>query len=272
MLPQGVNYTLSDYQSAVDRFLEDLRPIRSDVSSALLFGSLARDDVRPGKSDLLDAYLVLRSEVCLDRERFLRTLHVLVDAAANLSRTGLPVHPFFYCFEHERDHFHESHLMFYQSDATNRMLLGEDMTARSGVRAESSAVARTSFFLARQTALQLGRYLYHEQLSDPERGEILHGLATVHKHLPRLMCLVLEISANELMNLQELKKALPRLPTDVFERIARFREQPAESNDLQAWHEIIFDTLSLLEQVHLLLLEKIGERVGLAEACGAAGM
>ncbi len=271
MLSQAVNYTLSDYQTAVDRFIEDLRPLGSDVSGALLFGSLARGDVRPGKSDLLDAYLVLRSEVCLDRERFMRTLHVLVDTLANLLRTGLPVHPFFYCFEHERDYFHESHLMFYQSDATNRMLLGQDMKPRTEGRAESRAVARTSFFLVRQTAHQLGRYLHHEQLSDPERAEILHGLATVHKHLPRLTCLALDISANELKNLQELKEALPGLNMDVFERIARFHDKPAESHDLQGWHKIIVDTLSLIEHAHLMLLERL-ENVSQWPLCDGAAM
>ena len=265
-----MNYTLLDYERALDRFIDDLRPLASDVSGALLFGSLVRGDVRPGKSDLLDAYLVLRSEVCLERERFMRALHVLVEAAANVLRSGLPAHPFFYCFEHERDDFHESRLMFYQPDGTSRVLLGQDLGPRTRVCAESEAVARTSFFHTRQTTHQLGRFLYQQQLSDCDRAEILHDVATVYKHLPRLTCLALDISANELTNVQDLKEALPGLDTEVLDRIAMFRKRPAEAADVQAWHTIIIDTLSLVEQVHMRLVEKIGRRFAVPDlSCGA---
>lgn len=264
-----MNYTLADYQRALDRFIEDLRPLGADVSGALLFGSLARGDVHPGKSDLLDAYLVLRSEVCLERERFIDTLQVLVEAAAHLRQTGLPTHPFFYCFEHERDFFHETHHVFYRSDETSRILFGGDLEPQAASRTECRGVRRTSFFQARQTAHQLSRYLHQESLSDSDRAEILQGLATVQKHVPRLTCLALESWADDLKEVQELKKALPELDTEVLNRIKSFRNGSAQDSDLKAWRNIIIETLSFVEQAHMMLVERMGNGLSVSARSGS---
>lgn len=248
-----MNYTLKHYERAVDRFVDDMRPLGQDLMSALLFGSIARGDVRPGKSDLLDACLVLRSEVCHDRTRFMNALQVFANAVKHLRETGLPTHPFFYWYEYELDRSPAMWLSLWGSDETSKVLSGEDVRPRLKGREESKMVARTSVFHMRQIAHRLGRYMYQESLSEEDCDEIIEQLANLKKFFPILACLACDNWITETHGAEEIGKTLPGIATDVLPRIMSFRDHPPERSDLQAWRSIIADFLRFIEQVHVAL-------------------
>ncbi len=249
-----MTYTLTDYQRALDTFLDDLRPLEEDLVAVLLFGSLARGDVRPGKSDLLDAYVALRSEAGLERTRFIDVLQVLVSASVHLRQTGLPTHPFFYCFEHELDRSPALWLSLWRSDAASTVLCGNDIRSLLTSCEESRAVARMSVFQMRQIAHRLSRYLYEDSLSEEVCVEIVEELATLKKFFPIMACLVLDNWITETQGKDELEKTVAGVDASVLTRIMSFRDCTPACNDLESWRSIIADLLRLVEQVHLSLL------------------
>ena len=250
-----MTYTLTDYQRAVDTFLDDIRPLGPDLISVLLFGSLARGDVKPGKSDLLDAYLVMRSQVQWERTRFLNALQLLVNAAVHLRQTGLPTHPFFYCFEHELDRSPAMWLSLWRSDETSAVLCGNDVRPLLTNREESSAVARMSVFQMRQLAHELSFYLSQESLSEEECAEIIEQISTLKKFFPIMACLVLDHWITESHGREEIEKVLPGVDASVLSRSMSFRSCPPPCSDVESWRTLIVDFLRFVEQVHVALLK-----------------
>ena len=252
-----MTHSLADYHRALDTFLDDLRPLEEDLVAVLLFGSLARGDVRPGKSDLLDAYVVLRSETASERTRYLNVLQVLVTAGIHLQQTGLPTHPFFYCFEHELDRSPALWLSLWRSNETSTVIRGDDVRSCLTSCAESRAVARMSIFQMRQIAHQLSRYLYEDSLSEEVCAEIVEELTTLKKFFPIMACLVLDKWITESQGKAELERTIAGVGADVLTRIVGFRDCTPACSDLEAWRTIIADLLQLVEQVHLSLLDNI---------------
>src|SRR5438552_3896838 len=92
-----MNITLENYDDALQGLLNDVETMKEDVSSVVLFGSMARGDVNPGRSDVMDAFLFFKPEVFNDRERYLRDLEIMVGSCQRLAQSGLVYHPFLYC-------------------------------------------------------------------------------------------------------------------------------------------------------------------------------
>src|SRR5438067_1709844 len=89
--------TVNDYHLAVDGLVEDVGRLGDEVTSVILFGSVARGDVIAGQSDMMDAYIFLRHGVFEDRTRFLQALEVLSAAFDRIAEKAPgPFHPFFY--------------------------------------------------------------------------------------------------------------------------------------------------------------------------------
>ncbi|MGB9177739.1 MAG: hypothetical protein WCB68_00720, partial [Pyrinomonadaceae bacterium] len=202
--------TAEDYDRALRLFLSDIGRLGSDVVSVLLYGSIARGEVVPGESDLLDAHVFLRDEVFQGKDRFLKVLETMVESCRHLSRTGIPFHPYHYFSLAEADQSPAMYLPTWQSDRTSKVLAGEDLRAQISSRESSHAVAATSFFEARRVmAHPLAAYLNRRHWTPDERRKIVHRLTSLKKHISIMACFALGVPCEASQAVAELEKALP---------------------------------------------------------------
>jgi hypothetical protein len=91
--------TAEDYDLTFERFAEDLHRLKGDITSVVRYGSIARGELSPGKSDIMDAYVFLKREVFATEDAFSRVIEEFVSTCRWLSETGIPFHhPFhYYC-------------------------------------------------------------------------------------------------------------------------------------------------------------------------------
>src|SRR5947208_16558343 len=127
--------TVKDYHLIVDGLVEDVSRISEQVTSIILFGSVARGDVIAGQSDMMDAYIFLRHRTFEDKTRFLQALEVLSEAFNRIAEKAPgPFHPFFYW--DERDPVPAT--FNYELRAVSKVMLGDDI--RGGI--ESTGPSR----------------------------------------------------------------------------------------------------------------------------------
>jgi hypothetical protein len=243
--------TAADYDRAVQDFLDGLRPLGDGVASVLLYGSMARGDLVPGESDLLDAHVFLRNEVFEDKQRFLQALEVMVESCRRLSQTGIRFHPFHYFSLDEASISPALYLPTWQSDRTSKVLMGDDIRAQISSTETSHSAAATSFFDARRTmAHPLAFYLTRKQWSPDDERKIAHRLASLKKHICIMACFALGVPAEASQAVNRLEELIPQLDTSVLKRIDSFRNQTDASKELNNLREILKETLNFVENLH----------------------
>jgi predicted nucleotidyltransferase len=243
--------SVEDYEMAIRRFLSDMERLGGDLVSVLLYGSVARGDIVPGESDMLDAHVFLREEVFQSKERFLKVLEIMVEASKHLSQTGIPYHPYHYFSVAEADRSPAIYLPTWQSDGTSKVLFGEDLRPQISSRESSQAVAATSFFEARRImAHPLSLYLSRRHWTPDERRKIVHRLHSLKKHITIMACFALGIPCEASQAVAELERALPGLDTSVLQRIDSFRSQSEPREELNNLREILREMLLFVEHLH----------------------
>jgi|KBSSwiStaDraftv2_1062776.scaffolds.fasta_scaffold82357_3 predicted nucleotidyltransferase len=244
--------TVQDYDNAIRDFLSDLDQLGDDVASVLLYGSVAREDVVPGESDLMDAHVFLRNEVFQDKDRFLRSLEVMVEACGRLSQTGLPFHPWHYFSLDEAVLSPAMYLPTWHSDRTSKVLKGEDIRPRISSTETSHAVAATSFFNARRTTAHLlAFYLSKKEWSADDEQKVKHRLASLKKHICIMGCFALGIPAEASEAVAKLRERLPSLDIAVLYAIDSLRnETGAPPQEPRALRQVLRDALMFVEHLH----------------------
>ena len=96
-----MSVTAADYHTLMDGFVRDLASLGQDLVSVYVYGSVARGNVRPGTSDVGDAYVFLRQRVLEDREAFLSAMRTMTEACRAMARSGLPAHAHHYYGDQE---------------------------------------------------------------------------------------------------------------------------------------------------------------------------
>jgi tRNA nucleotidyltransferase (CCA-adding enzyme) len=135
--------TVRDYDVVLDGLLEDVRRMSEVVSSVVLFGSMARGDVLPGHSDMMDVYIFLKPDTFDKKNRFLSALEVMAEACEKIANASPgPFHPFFYWKESDPVP------ATFHLDLTvhSKVIFGQDKRAGIETTPSSRSVARTTFF------------------------------------------------------------------------------------------------------------------------------
>jgi hypothetical protein len=242
--------TLSDYQRAVEGFVTGIRRIGGRLVSILLYGSVARGDLRPGHSDLMDAYVILRPETFEHKEEFLSALGIMVDSCAELSRSGIPFHPFHYFSQDEINSLPAIYLPTWSSDKSSKVLWGADVRSHISSTASSRAVAMQSFFEARRVmGHSLSRYFNMPELTQADCERIAHNLMSLKKHITILACLSLDIWVEASQAVPRLREALPHLDMSVLKKIDSFRDVPAEHFNSEDLRDTIRTMLIFVEEL-----------------------
>ena len=252
-----MNITLENYDNALQGFLDDVETMKDDVDSVLLFGSMARGDVKPGSSDLMDAFIFFKPEVFRDRERYLRDLEVMVGACERLSMSGVYFHPFLYC--DNSDLIGALFLPPLLSERASRLVFGKEMRHTIDGSPASRAYAQRVIFAVRRASHRWTYFLRKPQLTKAECEVIVDELQDAKKMLPIMSCMAMDIWPGEPDLIPELKKALPRVDTTVLENVKLLRDQPERFADPEGLRPLLRDMLIFVEEVHDELLSKLRE-------------
>jgi predicted nucleotidyltransferase len=259
-----MNITLETYDNALQGFLNDVGMMKDDVDSVLLFGSMARGDVKPGRSDVMDAFIFLKPEVFRDRERYLRDLKIMVGCCERLSLSGLVYHPFLY-----RDNSDQMSALFlpvFLSERASRLVFGKEMRSTIDGSPASRFYARRVFFATRRAALQMSSLLRKPRLSKSQCKLLVDELQNARKYVPLRACMAMDIWTGEPDLIPELRKALPGLNTTVLDNVKLLRDEPERFADPEALRQLLRDMLYFLEELHKQLLNKLREAGELPEA------
>jgi hypothetical protein len=245
--------TVEDYQRALENFVSDLRGgLGDDVVSVMLYGSMARGDCKPGRSDLIDAYVYFKDEVFEEKERFFKAFEVMVAACDRLSRTGLPYqHPFQYWRLDELSHTPALFRTDWWSDEHSRVVFGEDLRPQMTSTKADLAVARSSFFEARRMGHFLAAYLRKQELTEDDCEKILAGVKLLLKFLPAMACISLDIWTSNKQSIPSLLEMLPNLDKVSVQRITDFAQKHAVTvEETEELREVLRQTLNFIEDVH----------------------
>jgi len=246
--------TVKDYHLAVEGLVEDVSRLGEDVSSVILFGSVARGDVIAGQSDLMDAYLFLRHGVFEDKARFLRALEVLSEAFDRIAEKAPgPFHPFFYW--DERDPVPAT--FNYELTTVSEVVLGEDIRERIKSTGPSRRAARTAFFEMRRLGAQMMVFLRKKELSEDECQAIFRVLIGIRRDLPISACMTLNIWVGQHDAIRELEQALPGLDTGAIESIAWLQRQPQPTADPEQVRGVLNQVVRFVEELNDRLLDKL---------------
>lgn len=253
-----MNITVETYENALKTFLEEVDSMKDDVMSVLLFGSMARGDVRPPRSDVMDAFLFFKPEVFRDRERFLRDLQIMVSACEQLSQTGLEFHPFLYW--ENIDLIIAAFLPTFRSTRVTRIVFGRDMRDTIDGTPASRFLARTTFFAIRRHGHQLTHYLSKPQWTELEREQIAAELLDGRKYIPVFGGLTLNIYSEETELISEFQQALPEVDMSVLDKVKTLRDNPELISDAEGLRQMLIEMLTFVEEAHDRLVVKLRER------------
>jgi predicted nucleotidyltransferase len=243
-----VTLTKEDYQRAADDFVQDVSKLQDDAVSVILYGSLVRGDVRPGQSDILDAFLFLPDEIFQDKARYLRTLEVMIEASLRLSRRGIPFHPFFYW-----DDVSTIPAIFYLtfvSDKSSKPVLGSDRRSRLRCSPASLKFARTAFFDFRRQGHQGVIYLAKETWDEKDVVRVRNILTSAKKYLVMMSCWALDLWVPLPDTTAALQKELPDLDLSVLGKIEAALVSAEAFPDIERLREIFMQTFDLIEDLH----------------------
>lgn len=217
--------TIDDYWRAVDAFVSDINRCGEELRSVVLWGSMARNEAVPGKSDLIDAVVVSSPGVLGDRERFEGVAREILASCEAMAATGLPfVHPPHLYGEEELGDMDDLYRRTLVSPLSSRVLLGDDLRAEMLGGPGAETVAGCAFFALQRRFMQpLSLYLLPPKLSEADQGTLLHRLAHLRKSFPVLACAALGRPTNQKDALAELRRALPEIDFSVFDEITAVR-------------------------------------------------
>ena len=243
-----MSITLEDYDALLSAFMKGIEGISDDVAGVMMFGSMARGEVKPGISDAMDAFINIKAEVFEERERYINVLDRLAGLSATLEQFGIEYYPFFWW--NDADSFPALFLPPCLSDKFSKHLYGTDFR-KSGRPSEASrACARTAFFEMRRRALEAHYFLVKPELSQAERHHLAHTLSNARKYLPFVACAAIDIWDDESILVDKLKEVFPASDFGVLQRIAHLRDEPSLIEQQQHLCQLLKDLLILIEDIH----------------------
>lgn len=249
--------SVKDYDDILDGLLADVERAADAVSSVVLFGSMARGDVLPGHSDVMDVFMFLKPEVFDDKARFLETLEVMAEACEKIAdRAPGPFHPFFYWSE--ADPIPATFAL--DITAHSKVIFGEDIRPRLHTTAPSRLVARTSFFEMRRLGLPLMAYLHKEVLTEQDCRAIFNLLMAIKRDLPMLALMVLDIWVVQKESIPALRETFPDIDSDVLEKVVALQHGQAERTDPDVLRATLREAMVFVESLNDRLVAHVNAR------------
>lgn len=239
--------TVKDYDLVLDEMLEDIRQMQDAVSSVVLFGSMARKDVLPGHSDMMDVYIFLKPDTFDDKERFLKALEVMAQSCEKIAdKSPGPFHPFFYWSEVD-----PVPATFHLDLAVHsQIIFGDDNRHQIRTTESSAAVARTAFFEMRRLGAPLMVYLSKDKLSEPESNAIFNLLMAIKRDVPMLALMALDIWVVQKQSIQALEQAMPDLDIKVLDKIVRLQHDESARQNNRILLETFREAMIFVEELN----------------------
>jgi predicted nucleotidyltransferase len=239
--------TVRDYDVVLEDLLGDIGRIREAVTSAVLFGSMARGDVLPGHSDMMDVYVFLGREVFHNKGQFLNALEVMARACEMIAdRSPGPFHPFFYWSETD-----PVPATFHLDLAVHsKVIYGDDIRAQIKTTPSSASVARTAFFEMRRLGGPLMAYLHKKDLGAQDCEAVFNLLMTIKRDLPMLALMVLDIWVVQKESIQALRDALPEVDTAVLDRIVVLQHDESARLNPEVLLQTFRDAMTFVEDLN----------------------
>lgn len=239
------------YEDCLRKFGETCGQLGDRVESILLYGSIARGEVRPGRSDVLDAVVVLYDEALQDERQFYDSLEVLIAACEDVLATNLPFHPFHYFSKTESRRAYWAHFLpVWRSDRHSRVLAGNDI--RPYIRSVDSdrQFTRATFFSCRRSIQRMSEFLTGEPLTQDASRLALHAVGWFLKAVPKYACLVCGIEEEYPETLTSLAALFPDLEACRFEALkAQLQEETADLEPAEVLL-MVRNVLGLYEELH----------------------
>ncbi|WP_420643758.1 nucleotidyltransferase domain-containing protein [Candidatus Leptofilum sp.] len=249
-----MNLTTSDYERAFEQFVETIHDLGENGRSVLLYGSMARNEIIPGHSDL-DFWVILAKDVFEDKKQFRQAFEVMVKAGQELAASGLPViHAFCFYGEDELAWLPKALVPNLQSARSSKIVFGEDVRPQMNSTAASHHLYHSSYFfvMRRQVFLPLTPLLKKETLTQKEAKMILGSLKYV-KYIPEAACAALDLWPGEIDAVPQLGEAL-NLDMSIVDHIAALRTQENPLSDLAQIQNSLRDALYFVEEIHNAIL------------------
>jgi hypothetical protein len=208
------------YYDAIEVGLPDLREVREAVVSLEIYGSMARKTVRPGRSDICDAYLVLDDECFQNYADFERVLDAMVRSSIKMGQTSIPFHPFKYSSANDWSYRHPPlFLAEWGNDALSLVAFGDDIRPQAGSSSAGVIYARRTLFTHPLLSRRCARFLTRKDLSQNEMGLILKALSSGLKMIPRSMCAACDIWTSNAGALKHIAEIAPYLDVSLTETV-----------------------------------------------------
>jgi predicted nucleotidyltransferase len=242
--------TAEDYDLTFARFAEDLRRLGSEIRSVIRFGSIARGNLSPGKSDIMDAYVFLAKETFASEDAFSRVMLGFAETCRWFSETGLPFHhPFHYYCEDEVKNLPAGFVSALKAEDESDVFFGEDIRPGLGSSAKSLQVMRPAFFLHLAGLIfRLGHFQRMDHLNEDQRRTVVAQLSNYSKHVPQSVTLALGRELGGEAALQYLRERFPGADLAVLAEARSTREGNLPSSD--ELQRLLGRVLTLIETLH----------------------
>ncbi len=244
--------TDADYRRVMDRFARDLASLGEDMVSVYLYGSVARGNLRPGRSDVGDAYVFLRQRVLENRDSFLGALHTMAEAVRTMARSGLPSHAFHYFGDGELRYIVAGALATLRSERESRLRAGHDLQARF---VDPVPVDTGMHEMLREWGYPLARYLARDELTHDERQALATGVDDIRKYVPLWACAAAHEPAAGEEAVRTLERLFPDVDLSVLHELEELRRDSANVPGTAELRHIVRKCLVLIEELHLRIVQ-----------------
>lgn len=239
----------AQYKETLAQFVQTMNI--PQVKSCYLYGSMARDDIKPGQSDI-DFWVFLDDSVFADKTAFRDAFLTMAQAAKDLQRSGLPiVHAFCYYAFQEVGWLPAALIPNLRSEMSSKLVLGDDLRTQMACTQASLYTHKTSYFAEMRQKMfhPLTPYLAKEIYSEHEVAHILGALKYV-KYLAEAACAALLLYPGEIEAIPTLGNTFPDLDIHVIAKIEQYRMNYDHDRDHKKLNGMLLQALQFVEFVH----------------------
>lgn len=252
--------TQSDYTNEVELFLEDISELGDDLCSVILYGSLVKDSIRPGLSDLLDAVVVVDWELLADETSYYRAIDLMIKICSRLSQTGVPFHPFHY-FANDPTGWSAVALYVpaWTSNRYSKVIAGADVRPLLRTSDSELLYMRGWYFASYRRFRRLALFL--SAALDRHEGlrEVIPALHEFVRNHPQFACFACNRWVDRAEAVAEISALFPGIDIYSLQRLSEAVEQSPADIDTQAAQRLLDQALRLNESLYQSVASWVGQ-------------
>jgi len=247
----------SAYRQSIEDFMRFCEALGDGVLSVLLFGSLAKGEGRPGRSDIMDAIIVLKDDLLANEEDYYRLVLSFISCCRLLKNTQLPFHPFHYYGKEEAMRLYPIRMIPQWAFAgQTQKLLGDDLRDLIGAEARIYAANNMAYYAERVYTQELVSFLLTPDL---DRKRIISAQKCIKRFvrfIPRMACSLLGHEVPEQAALDVLEEYLPHGAGETLRDLYKLARERKEAVLVDAVLTGVKHCLELNEEIHDMLVAK----------------